>query len=58
MHTYVFVASSMKGNNLLTKLGPVSVSVEGQIELNPDKIEVSSGNTPVMQVTAQNEFAK
>ena len=46
-HTYVYISSSMKGS-LLTKLGPVSVSSDGQIELNPDKVEVAGGNIPIM----------
>lgn len=53
VHTYVFVASSMKGGTLLTKLGPVSVSSDGEIELNPDKVEITAGNTPVMSVGGQ-----
>ena len=47
IHTYVYVQASMKGP-LLTKLGPVVVSKEGQIELNPDKIEVVPGNIPII----------
>lgn len=51
IHTYVYVSTSMKGSAILTKLGPVSVSSEGQIELNPDKVELTPGNTPIMSVS-------
>ena len=47
IHTYVYAPASMKGP-LLTKLGPVVVSKEGQIELSPDKIEVVPGNIPII----------
>jgi WD repeat-containing protein 19 len=49
IHTYVYVPSSMKGA-LLTKLGPVTVSSEGQIELNPDKVESFGGDAPILSV--------
>jgi WD repeat-containing protein 19 len=49
IHTYVYVSSSMKGT-ILTKLGPVSVSADGEIELNPDKVELTTGNIPIMSV--------
>ena len=47
VHTYVYVPHSMKGA-LLTKLGPVTVSSEGQIELNPDKVETFGGDQPIL----------
>ena len=47
VHTYVYVQSSMKGS-LLTKLGPVKISVEGHIELNPDMVETFGGDAPIL----------
>lgn len=47
MHTYIYVCSSMKGGYLL-KLGPMTVSGEGQIEVNPEKIDLPSGNSPLI----------
>jgi len=47
IHTYVYVPASMKGP-LLTKLGPVVMSKQGEIELSPDKIEVVPGNIPLI----------
>lgn len=47
LHTYVYAQSTMKGS-ILTKLGPMTVSVDGQIELTPDKIETGSSNIPLV----------
>lgn len=47
IHTYVYVQSSMKGS-LLTKIGPVEVSADGEVTLKPGKIELVPGNTPII----------
>lgn len=47
MHTYIYVHTSIKGPVLL-KLGPVVVSLDGEITMKDDKIEVSAGNLPLM----------
>lgn len=49
IHTYVYIQASMKGP-LLSKLGPVVVSKDGEIDLKPDKIEVVPGNIPIMSI--------
>lgn len=47
IHTYVYVQSSMRGS-FLSKLGPVEVSPEGEISMKPDRVEVTSGNLPLI----------
>jgi WD repeat-containing protein 19 len=47
IHTYIYVTTSIEGTKLL-KLGPVSVSSVGEIAMKPDKIELSSGNIPIL----------
>ena len=47
IHSYVYVQYSMKGS-YLSKLGPVEVSNEGEINMKPDKVELVSGNFPLL----------
>lgn len=47
IHTYVYIQVSMKGA-LLTKLGPMTVSGDGEVHLQPEKFEVPSGNIPIL----------
>lgn len=47
MHTFIYIQNSIKGT-LLTKLGPVVISSEGEISLTPDKIELNPGNVPIL----------
>jgi WD repeat-containing protein 19 len=47
LHTYSYASSSMKGA-LLTKLGIVDISSEGDITLTPGAIDLVSGNVPVL----------
>lgn len=47
IHTYAYIGSSMKGS-LLTKLGIVSISTEGDILLTPSHTELVNGNIPVV----------
>ena len=50
IHSYVYVPTTIKGT-LLIKLGPVTVSSDGKVELIADKIEVNSGNTPIVSAS-------
>jgi len=47
VHTFIYIQNSIKGT-LLTKLGPVVISSEGEISLTPDKIELNPGNVPIL----------
>ena len=47
LHTYAYAAGSMKGA-LLTKLGIVDISAEGDVTLTPASTEMMPGNLPVM----------
>jgi WD repeat-containing protein 19 len=47
LHSYVYVSSSVKGS-VLTKLGPVDISAEGEILVKPEKIEYPSENVPLL----------
>ena len=49
LHTYIFVQYSVRGP-LLLKIGPVEVSADGEVTLTPDKIEIPSGNTPIISI--------
>jgi hypothetical protein len=42
LHTYIYVQSSMKGVHL-SKLGPITVTLDGEIHLDPDVYELGSG---------------
>lgn len=47
LHTYIYVASSIKGS-MLTKLGPVTISAEGGISMTPDSIDLADGHFPIL----------
>lgn len=47
IHSFIYVQTSVKGP-LLIKLGPISVSPEGEVKLNPDKVEIAAGNIPLL----------
>ncbi len=47
IHTYTYVQTSIEGPKLL-KLGPVTVSSIGEIAMKPDKVEIPSGNIPIL----------
>ena len=49
LHTYLYVPTSIKGA-LLTKLGPMEVSNEGEIALNPGIVEIEVGNIPIVSM--------
>jgi WD repeat-containing protein 19 len=48
-HTYLYVPVSIKGP-ILTKLGPVTVSKDGEVTLNPEKVEIEGGNIPIVSI--------
>mmetsp|Transcript_23630 Transcript_23630/g.32414 ORF Transcript_23630/g.32414 Transcript_23630/m.32414 type:complete len:1528 (-) Transcript_23630:123-4706(-) len=47
IHSYVYTNTSIKGP-LLIKLGPITVSSEGEVSLTADKSEVVPGNYPIL----------
>ena len=47
IHSYVYTNTSIKGS-LLIKLGPITVSSEGEVVLTADKSEVVPGNFPIL----------
>lgn len=49
IHTYVYTETSVKGS-ILVKLGPMIVAADGKIELQPDKVELIAGNTPLVSI--------
>jgi WD repeat-containing protein 19 len=48
-HTFVYIPTSMKGS-MMVKLGPVTISSAGEITLRPDKVDIVSGNIPLISV--------
>jgi WD repeat-containing protein 19 len=49
IHTYVYTENSVKGS-VLVKLGPMEVSGDGKINLQPDKVELIAGNIPLISI--------
>jgi WD repeat-containing protein 19 len=47
IHTYIYIQISTEGSKLL-KLGPVTVSNIGEIAMKPDKVDILSGNVPIL----------
>lgn len=47
LHTYVYAAVSMRGP-VLTKLGPIEISTEGEISVKPDHVDFPSENQPLI----------
>ena len=60
IHTYVYIASSIKGP-LLLKLGQVEVSPDGGVVMQPERAEIPAGNTILIstggQLTTENAAA-
>lgn len=48
-HTFLYVQTSIKGP-LLLKLGPVSVSPDGEVHQTPEKVDIVPGNVPILSV--------
>ena len=48
-HSYLYVPSSIKGA-MLTKLGPVTVSKDGEVTLSPERVEIEGGNIPICSI--------
>jgi WD repeat-containing protein 19 len=46
LHTYVYIQYSMKGA-FLTKLGPMSVSSDGEVRMTPDVVDLPASNVPL-----------
>ena len=49
LYTYVYVASSMNGAQL-TKLGPIEISGDGEISVQPERTEYPSGKVPLVSI--------
>jgi WD repeat-containing protein 19 len=49
IHSYVYANTSIKGP-LLIKLGPITVSSEGEVALSADKTELVPGNFPLLSI--------
>lgn len=47
IHTYLYTSTSAKGS-YLTKLGPMSVTMQGEINLQPDIVEIKEANIPIL----------
>jgi WD repeat-containing protein 19 len=46
VHTYVYCQNTMNGS-ILVKLGPLTVSADGSIDMEPSKVEIASGSRPL-----------
>jgi WD repeat-containing protein 19 len=49
VYTYIYVASSMNGSHL-TKLGPIEISGDGEISVQPERVEFPAGKVPLVSI--------
>lgn len=49
LYTYIYISSSMNGAGL-TKLGPIEISGDGEISVEPERIEFPSGKVPLVSI--------